>query len=63
MAGYLHTLDTHFDDLFSHCTRLTSRVENLELQIKELKKKRPLFRTALRKRKARKPTPVKHTGA
>jgi uncharacterized protein YdcH (DUF465 family) len=24
MAGYLHTLDNHFDDLFSHCTHLNS---------------------------------------
>jgi hypothetical protein len=22
MDGYLHTLDNHFDDLFSHCTHL-----------------------------------------
>lgn len=38
MAGYLHTLDTHFDDLFAHCTHLNSRVESLEQQIKKLKK-------------------------
>jgi uncharacterized protein YdcH (DUF465 family) len=37
MARYLHTLDTHFDDLFSHCTHLNSRVESLEQRIKELK--------------------------
>jgi chromosome segregation ATPase len=37
MAGYLHTLDTHFDDLFSHCTHLNSQVESLEQRIKELK--------------------------
>jgi hypothetical protein len=30
MAGYLHTLDIHFDDLFSHYTHLNSRVESLE---------------------------------
>jgi chromosome segregation ATPase len=39
MARYLHTLDNHYDDLFSHCTHLNSRVESLEQQIKELKKK------------------------
>jgi chromosome segregation ATPase len=38
MAGYLHTLDNHYDDLFSHCTHLNSRVESLEQQVKELKK-------------------------
>jgi hypothetical protein len=38
MARYLHTLDNHYDDLFSHCTHLNSRVESLEQQIKELKK-------------------------
>jgi hypothetical protein len=37
MAGYLHTLDNHYDDLFSHCTHLNSRVESLEQQIKKLK--------------------------
>jgi hypothetical protein len=25
MAGYLHTLDNHYDGLFSHCTHLNSR--------------------------------------
>jgi hypothetical protein len=40
MAGYLHTLDTHYDDLSSHCTHLNSRVENLEQQVKELKKEK-----------------------
>jgi hypothetical protein len=29
MAGYLHTLDNHYDDLFSQCTHLNSRVESL----------------------------------
>jgi hypothetical protein len=38
MAGYLHTLDNHYDDLFSHCTHLNSLVESLEQQVKELKK-------------------------
>jgi hypothetical protein len=38
MAGYLHTLDNHYDDLFSHCTHLNSRVESLEQRVKELKK-------------------------
>jgi outer membrane murein-binding lipoprotein Lpp len=40
MTGYLHTLDNHFDDLFSHCTHLNSRVESLEQQIKELKEEK-----------------------
>jgi chromosome segregation ATPase len=30
MAGYLHTLDNHYDNLSSHCTHLNSRVESLE---------------------------------
>jgi hypothetical protein len=30
MARYLHTLDNHYDDLFSHCTHLSSRMESLE---------------------------------
>jgi chromosome segregation ATPase len=30
MAGYLHTLDNHYDDLSYHCTHLNSRVESLE---------------------------------
>jgi FtsZ-binding cell division protein ZapB len=47
MARYLHTLDTHFDDLFSHCTRLTSRVENLEQQIKELKEENAALQNSL----------------
>jgi chromosome segregation ATPase len=37
MVGYLHTLDTHYDDLSSHCTHLNSWVESLEQQVKELK--------------------------
>jgi outer membrane murein-binding lipoprotein Lpp len=40
MDGYLHTLNNHFDDLFSHCTHLNSRVESLELQVKELKEEK-----------------------
>ena len=36
MAGYLHTLDNHYDELSSHCTHLNSRVESLEQQVKEL---------------------------
>ena len=47
MARYLHTLDTHFDDLFSHRTRLDSRVENLELQIKKLKEKNAALQNSL----------------
>jgi hypothetical protein len=31
MAGYLHTLDTHYDNLFSHRNHLNSRVEDPEL--------------------------------
>jgi hypothetical protein len=30
MAGYLHTLDNHYNDLSSHCTHLNSQVESLE---------------------------------
>jgi hypothetical protein len=30
MAGYLHTLDNHYDGLSSHRTHLNSRVESLE---------------------------------
>jgi uncharacterized protein YdcH (DUF465 family) len=40
MAEYLHTLNNHFDDLFSHYTHLNSRVESLEQQIKELKEEK-----------------------
>ena len=47
MAGYLHTLDNHFDDLFSHCTHLNSRVENLEQQIKELKEEKASLQDSL----------------
>jgi phage shock protein A len=62
MAGYIHTLDNHFDDLFSHCTHLNSQVESLEQQIKELKEKMQLFKTVSRWQKAGKPTLVTHTG-
>jgi chromosome segregation ATPase len=47
MAGYLHTLDNHYDDLFSHYTRLNSRVESLEQQIKELKKEKASLQESL----------------
>jgi chromosome segregation ATPase len=47
MAGYLHTLDTHFDDLFSHCTHLNSRVESLEQRIKELKEQNATLQNSL----------------
>jgi uncharacterized protein YdcH (DUF465 family) len=47
MAGYLHTLDNHFDDLFSHCTHLNSRVESLEQQVKELKKEKVSLQESL----------------
>ena len=47
MAGYLHTLDNHFDDLFSHCTHLNSRVECLEQQIKELKEEKASLQESL----------------
>jgi FtsZ-binding cell division protein ZapB len=47
MAGYLHTLDNHYDDLFSHCTHLNSRVESLEQQIKELKEEKTALQDSL----------------
>jgi chromosome segregation ATPase len=47
MAGYLHTLDNHYDDLFSHCTHLNSRVESLEQQVKELKKEKASLQECL----------------
>jgi chromosome segregation ATPase len=47
MAGYLHTLDNHFDDLFSHCTHLNSRVESLEQQIKELNEEKAALQDSL----------------
>jgi hypothetical protein len=37
MVGYLHTFDTHFDNLFSHYTHQNTQVESLELQIKKPK--------------------------
>jgi predicted nuclease with TOPRIM domain len=48
MAEYLHTLDTHFDDLFSHCTHLNSRVESLELRIKEFKEENAALQNSLK---------------
>jgi hypothetical protein len=47
MAGYLHTLDTHYDDPSSHCTHLNSRVESLERQVKELKKEKASLQECL----------------
>jgi FtsZ-binding cell division protein ZapB len=47
MAGYLHTLDNHYDDLFSHYTHLNSRVESLEQQIKELKEEKASLQESL----------------
>jgi chromosome segregation ATPase len=47
MAGYLHTLDNHYDNLFSHCTHLNSRVESLEQQIKELKEEKASLQESL----------------
>jgi hypothetical protein len=47
MAGYLHTLDNHYDDLFSRCTNLDSRVESLEQQVKELKKEKASLQECL----------------
>jgi chromosome segregation ATPase len=47
MAGYLHTLDNHYDDLFSHCIHLNSRVESLEQQIKELKEEKVSLQDSL----------------
>jgi predicted nuclease with TOPRIM domain len=48
MDGYLHTLDTHFDDLFSHCTHLNSRVESLEQRIEELKEENAALQNSLK---------------
>jgi chromosome segregation ATPase len=36
MAGYLHTLDSQYDDIASHYTHLKSQVESLEQQVREL---------------------------
>jgi hypothetical protein len=47
MAGYLHTLDNHYDDLSSHCTHLNFRVESLEKQVKELKKEKASLQESL----------------
>jgi outer membrane murein-binding lipoprotein Lpp len=47
MAGYLHTLDNHYDDLSSHCTHLNSRVESLEQQVKELKQEKASLQESL----------------
>jgi FtsZ-binding cell division protein ZapB len=48
MAVYLHTLDNHYDNLFSHCTHLNSRVESLEQQVKELKKEKASLQESLK---------------
>jgi chromosome segregation ATPase len=47
MAGYLHTLDNHYDDLFSHCTHLNSQVKSLEQQIKKLKEEKASLQESL----------------
>jgi chromosome segregation ATPase len=47
MAGYLHTLDNHYDELSSHCTNLNSRVESLEQQVKELKQEKASLQESL----------------
>jgi peptidoglycan hydrolase CwlO-like protein len=47
MAEYLHTLDNHYDDLFSHCTHINSWVESLEQQIKELKEEKAALQDSL----------------
>jgi FtsZ-binding cell division protein ZapB len=47
MAGYLHTLDNHYDDLISHYTHLNSCVESLEQQIKELKEEKASLQDSL----------------
>jgi hypothetical protein len=47
MAEYLHTLDNHYDDLFSHCTHLNFWVESLEQQIKELKEEKASLQDSL----------------
>ena len=48
MAGYLHTLDNQYDDLASHCTHLNSRVESLELRIKEFKEENAALQNSLK---------------
>jgi peptidoglycan hydrolase CwlO-like protein len=47
MAGYLHTLNNHYDDLSSHCIHLNSRGESLEQQVKELKKEKASLQECL----------------
>jgi chromosome segregation ATPase len=47
MAGYLHTLDNHYDDLSSRCNHLNSQVESLEQEIKELKKEKASLQESL----------------
>jgi peptidoglycan hydrolase CwlO-like protein len=47
MAGYLHTLDNHYNDLFSHSTHLNSQVESLEQHVKELKKEKASLQECL----------------
>jgi hypothetical protein len=47
MAGYLHTLDNHYDDFFAHFTRLNSRVESLEQQMKKFKEEKACLQESL----------------
>jgi outer membrane murein-binding lipoprotein Lpp len=47
MAGYLHTVDNHYDELSSHCTHLNSRVESLEQQVKELTQEKASLQESL----------------
>jgi chromosome segregation ATPase len=47
MAGYLHTLDNHYDEISSHCIHLNSRVESLEQQVKELKQEKASLQESL----------------
>jgi outer membrane murein-binding lipoprotein Lpp len=47
MVQYLHTLDNHYDDIFSHCTHLNSQVKSLEQQIKEFKEEKAALQDSL----------------
>lgn len=48
MSGYLHTLDTHYDNIFSHYNPLHSRVESLKLQIKKFKEENTALQDRLK---------------
>jgi predicted nucleic acid-binding Zn-ribbon protein len=61
MAGYLHTLDNHYDNLSSHCTHLNSREESLEQQIKKLKEEKASLQESLKIAEGKRLTLVKPT--